>query len=178
MSGSFRQDNFFECPDCQFAQNGPLSSFADVGQLSEAIELLRSADYRIAEIDCSTEATLSAGIGEAFLWQKQFGYDLKELNLNAIADGVGASDAFPKSGRLLVVLRNFGELWEHSHIDAWHILDIFWRGSRDCLLFGNLMLTFLEFYGDHTEISDLGGSAVLSVGRNTLPPSDRSVQPR
>ncbi len=141
--------------DWPFLQNGHVNLFVNSLILDTAVTQLSDLDYRIAELDCSSEAAFFRSVSAALKWTEQFGYSDWNGNLDALNDAMRAETDI-LTDRFLLVARNFHQARDFSEDIFNTFWDIFEFQGRDALLFGQAKIGFVQVDSRSTELGSLG----------------------
>ena len=143
--------------DWPFLQNGPTTLFKSQKILDEAVSNLKGMGYVVHHIDCSRDDKFLSSLIDSLRWQQQFGYVPKSLNLNALNDAV-RGEPFDTSDYAVMVFDQFQGFWKRDKATAFQILDIFASASRDYLIFGKRLLSFVKTSNPSFHIDALGAT--------------------
>jgi len=143
--------------DWPFLQNGPTTLFKSQAILDDAISKLSGTGYTIHRIDCSTDSNFLLSLIENLRWQQQFGFLPKSLNLDALNDAV-RDEPFDSSDKAVVIFDQFQGFWNRDKATAFQVLDIFASASRDYLIFGKRLLSFVKVSNPSFQIDALGAT--------------------
>lgn len=153
-----------ERADWPFLQCSPKTLFLESKNILQAIQTLEKIGYHVCQIDCSSDASFLTSVVRELKWDAQFGYCPDELNLEALNDAV-RSEPFDTADDTVVVLNEFQKLWDRDERQGFHVLDIFTSASRDYLLFGKRLLTFVHVSDPRFETQKLGALPTWWNGR-------------
>ncbi|MEP1695636.1 MAG: barstar family protein [Paracoccaceae bacterium] len=153
--------------DWPFLKNGPTTLFMSQDILDDAICKLSGTGYTIHRIDCSTDNNFLLSLIESLCWQRQFGYLPKSLNLDALNDAV-RGEPFDSSDRAVIVFDQFQGYWKRDKATAFQVLDIFASASRDYLIFGKCLLSFVKVSNPNFHIDALGATSTNWNNRELL----------
>lgn len=143
--------------DWRFLQNGPTTLFKSQKFLEVAVSSLTVAGYAVHHIDCSRDDKLLRSLSENLRWKHQFGYEPEKLNLDALNDAV-SGEPFDSSDRAVIVFNQFQGFWKRDKSTAFRVLDIFASASRDYLIFGKRLLSFVKVSNPKFHIDALGAT--------------------
>jgi len=143
--------------DWPFLQNGPTTLFKSQKVLEDATTRLKSSGYAVHHIDCSNDDKLLCSFIETLRWRHQFGYVPETLILNALNDAV-RDEPFETSDKAVMVFDQFQGFWKRDKSTAFHVLDIFASASRDYLIFGKRLLSFVKVSNSAFKIDALGAT--------------------
>jgi hypothetical protein len=143
--------------DWPFLQKGPTTLFKSHKFLEDAVSSLTGAGYAVHHIDCSTDDKCLRSLSENLRWKHQFGYEPEKLNLDALNDAV-RGEPFASSDRAVIVFNQFQGFWNRDKSTAFHVLDIFASASRNYLIFGKRLLSFVKVSNPNFHIDALGAS--------------------
>nr|WP_237072620.1 barstar family protein [Pseudaestuariivita rosea] len=115
----------------------------------------------VLSLDCTSVTAFCRSISHGFKWQEQFGYHLEDANLDAINDGLRTPPFPASSKRLVISMTDFHRLFDEDPEFASQFLDIVEYQARDALLFGGLMLCFVQTDDPGFETEKLGGRSAL-----------------
>lgn len=140
--------------DAKFVSRCAVTLFLNPDIIDQAIKDLRGGGYLVKEVDCREESFLP-DLAKALHWEEQFGYVPTHLNLDALND---ALCGFPgrDETQVALVFRNYQMLQKRDAFRAHGMLDIIECHSRDCLLCGRRLITFVHTDDPRTDIRDLG----------------------
>ena len=144
-----------ERADWPFLQCSPTTLFLKPEVMQQAIQAMEKIEYHICNIDCSSDASFLASVVRELKWESQFGYCPDVLSLDALNDAV-RSEPFDTASDAVVALNDFQKLWDRDERQGLHVLDIFTGASRDYLLFGKRLLTFVHVSDPGFETKKLG----------------------
>ncbi len=144
-----------ERADWPFFRCSPTTLFLKPENMLQAIQTLEKTEYHVCHIDCSSDASFLASVVRELKWEAQFGYCPDVLNLDALNDAV-RSEPFDTADDTVVVLNDFQKLWDREERQGFHVLDIFTCASRDYLLYGKRLLTFVHVSNPRFETPQLG----------------------
>lgn len=145
-----------EQADWPYIQNGATSLFLSQKVLDDAERILRGIGYHVIKVDCATDNSLLRDLSKGLNWKEQFGYEPKQLGLDALNDAVGC-EPFEGSTKTLVIFSRFEGFWNRDKQRAFRVLDIFENNARHYLLHGKRLLIFVKVSDPAFHIEGLGG---------------------
>ena len=153
-----------ERADWPFLQCSPTTLFLKSDDMLQAIQTFEEIEYHVCSFDCSSDASFLASAVRELNWESRFRYCPDVLNLDALNDAV-RSEPFDTYDNVVVVLKDFQKLWNRDEHQGFHVLDIFTSASRDYLLLGKRLLTFVHVSDPRFETQKLGALPAWWNGR-------------
>jgi hypothetical protein len=129
--------------DWELLAGGAVTLFWRKTLFDAAKAAIRSLDYRLVEVVCTTSDQFTADLGSGLNWRGQFGYEPWTGNLNALNDGL-RDPPFGPTGCLALCLEGFHQLVAENASLANGVLEVIEYQSRDQLLLGRRLIALVQ----------------------------------
>ena len=158
MAFSHNDSEVFQRIDWRLLQNGSITMFYRTEVLAEAIEWLKSLDYRLDTFDCSrwdNEEMMLEEIPDKLELDECYG-----RNLDALNDCLSGIEISESSGRVIVFHRYDAFAAKMPRV-AQSLLDIIESNARMLLLFDRRLITLLQSDDPRIRFEPVGARPVL-----------------
>ena len=137
------EDGSEQRADWPFIKDGAITLFWRRALFNAAKETLRSLDYDLLQLECSTVERFKLELSAALRWEEQFGYSPWDGNLNALDEGV-AWYRFPPSSNVALAFAGFHRLVAEDPVTARGLLDVIELQSRNHLAAGRRLIALIQ----------------------------------
>lgn len=154
----FVSDEDFSRADWELIAEGAVTLFWQKERFYEAKASLRSLNYTVVELACTTVEKFTFELSSGLDWIGQFGYEPWTGSLDALNDGL-RDPPFGPSGCLALCFERFDLLIAQDAPLANGVLDVVEYQSRDQLLKGRRLLALVQTDDGSFSTPALGGRA-------------------